>query len=73
MKKIKNYVKLTKVNAEKLSTKEQCAVSGGMFCLCGCYYELCAGSSREETAVADSARGLTSIHPTFGEDFGYYL
>lgn len=71
MKRIKSLVKLTNVNAEKLSSKEKSEITGGHFC--GCFYELCEGSSRSDNNDANEPGGLESPYPAGQAYYGYWL
>lgn len=72
MKRIKSLVKLSNVNAEKLSEKDQSGISGGNSCFCGCYYETCYGSSTANNAIANARYGWISLPPIGKAEWGYW-
>ncbi len=62
MRKIKNLIKLTSLNAEGLNGREQNVVSGGSFS-CGCWYSQCGGSSEGGNLNANGQANLHSLKP----------
>lgn len=70
MKRVKNLIKLTNLNSEKLSEKELNHVIGG-HCTCGCFYENCGGSTQWNNMEANEARDLHSEYPPVGAELYY--
>jgi len=64
MKRVKNLIKLTHLNSERLNEKELGIEVGGKGnCICMCYYETCGGSSTSDNEAKNNERDLTSMLP----------
>lgn len=64
MKQIKNLMKLTNLNSERLNEKELSHTIGGFItCFCLCYYEGCGGESKIDNGATNKADGLFPPKP----------
>ncbi len=70
MKRVKNLIKLTNLNSERLNEKELCHAMGSGFGYCGCYWANCGGSSDAANSAANKKGGLDSPLPPEGAHYG---
>jgi len=70
MKQVKNLIKLTNLNSEKLNEKELTLVNGGN-CSCGCFYSNCGGSSSNDNYRANSIGDYISIFPVDQKEWNH--
>ncbi len=66
MKRVKNLIKLTKLNSESLNEKESCHVVGSGFGYCGCYYANC-GKTGDGASKPGTVR--QNVRPSDGQSF----
>jgi natural product precursor len=69
MKRVKNLIKLTNLNSERLNEKELRHVVGGE-CHCGCFYAACGGSSKIANDGSNTEHGFVSPLPPFEAQWG---
>lgn len=69
MKRVKNFIKLTHLNPDRLNEKELSHVIGGL-CHCGCFYATCGGSTRAANSDKNDEGNLVSPLPPFDADWG---
>ena len=69
MKRVKDLIKLTNLNSDRLSKKELRHVTGGL-CSCSCFYATCGGSSRAANKEKNTESNLVSPLPPFDAEWG---
>ena len=62
MKRVKDLIKLTNLQVERLDEKGLSHVIGGE-CHCGCFYQACGGSTRVDNRGANAVNGWYSPLP----------
>ena len=71
MKRVRDVIKLTHLNSDRLNEKLLSnAIGGIILCHCGCFYETCGGSTRAANSDKNDEGNLVSPLPPFDAKWG---